>query len=674
MDAPTTTAEAQDGSILSIRPQTKLVFNAFQDLKQKAEEVLDLARNVTPYISVRLVTLFIRRLESENLHFRGTLAELTDNNYRAVEGVDWIVVEKAVESRCVSEYARYCDILSGILQELGNIAELLGFTESRRSSEIRDLVSSDERRARLLQALCTLDGSAGAALQISFTRIQKANEELVTIQRLSQKDPSANFFDSLLMLRDHVNSTTDILGAENGFCCECSGSHQVYMRVKDSLNPGESDAGFQNWHQACSLLLLNHSPKKKQWKQVDMKFDTIRIPKAPVLKTSHQEKNGEIASKKIEEKAEEKKLEKTKKKKEKEGYAWKILKGVFPLRREDSIKATPSDPAVETSSRPPPAPPMTTEPSDGLCAFLNDNIGVEKDTPVGITIYRQKLQRKLLLSLVDGRTKPDLRWASPLPIRRPPKDTRRLQLSTEQKLQLAHKVAFSLFYLFSTPWVRDSWTSDNVYLTWQESSNGIVYPLFLRNATVPDPSVTASSTFEPPKPRIPFTNRLGRFLVELWCGTSWSYLEKSFLASDGPSKMVDSDVFILTRLLNWVNDSKIADRDKPFHLEGSSYFLAVQKCFLCDFNTAQLDQTAPLNNENFARWVYRHVLRPLQYALEDFQTRQDRFFGARLELSPEKSSPSNAEDTKRLRLFAIEEIEGDRQKKYVSNSFSAGPM
>ena len=478
------------------------------------------------------------------------------------------------------------------------------------------------------------------------------------------------------MLRDQVNSVSDILGAENGFCCECSESHQVYMRVKDSLKPGESDAGFQHRHQACSLLLLNHSPRRKQWKQVDMKFDTIRIAKAPVSKTSHQGKNGEIASKKIEEKVVEKTLEKTKKK-EKEGNKRKFLKWVFQSQGEDSIKATRSVPAVETSSRPPlppPAPPMTTEPSHGLCAFLNDNIGLGKDTPSGITIYRQELQHKLLLSLVDGRTKPDLRWASPLTIRRPPEDTRRLQLSTEQKLQLAHKVAFSLFYLFSTPWVRDSWTSDNVYLTWNESSNSIVYPLFLRNATVPDPSVTASSTFEPPKPRIPFTNRLGRFLVELWCGTSWSYLEKCFLASDGPSKMVDSDVFILTRLLNWVNDSKIADKDKPFHLEGSSYFLAVQKCFLCDFDTAQLDQAAPLDNENFARWVYRHVLRPLQYALEDFQTRQDRFFGARLELSPEKSSPSSAEDTKRLRLFAIEEIEGDRPKKYVSNSFSAGPM
>ena len=112
MDAPTTTAEAQDGSILSIRLQTKLVFNAFQDLKQKAEEVLLLVRNATPHLSVRLVALFIRRLESEILYFRGTLAELTDNNYRAVEGVDWIVLEKAVESHCVSEYARYCDILS----------------------------------------------------------------------------------------------------------------------------------------------------------------------------------------------------------------------------------------------------------------------------------------------------------------------------------------------------------------------------------------------------------------------------------------------------------------------------------------------------------------------------------------------------------------------------------
>lgn len=128
-----------------------------------------------------------------------------------------------------------------------------------------------KRRARLLQALCTLDESAGAALQIYFTRIQKAN-----------------FFDSLLMLRNHVNLTTDSLGAKSRFRWECSESHQVYIRVKDSFKPGESDAEFQNLHQACSLLLLNYSPKSTQWKQADMKFDTICLLKVPVSEASHQ--------------------------------------------------------------------------------------------------------------------------------------------------------------------------------------------------------------------------------------------------------------------------------------------------------------------------------------------------------------------------------------------------
>lgn len=64
---------------------------------------------------MRLARLFIRRLENEVLHFRGKLAELSDNNYRAVEAVDWIVVEKAIESSCVSEYARYRDILSDMI-------------------------------------------------------------------------------------------------------------------------------------------------------------------------------------------------------------------------------------------------------------------------------------------------------------------------------------------------------------------------------------------------------------------------------------------------------------------------------------------------------------------------------------------------------------------------------
>jgi hypothetical protein len=631
MEPQTTKTGSTDGPILSIRPQSHLVFNAFKGLQQKAERVLDLARTEKAFPSVRHVTLFVRCLQSEFLNFRETLAELTDNNYREVEGGDWTVVELAVESRCVSEYARYSNLLNRILQELGDIAERLGLTEYLRSDKISDLVSSDDRRARLLQALCTLDGSGGAALQISFTRIQQANEELVQIRRLSQKDPPANFFNNLLpLLRKHVSSAAQILGTENGFHCQCSEPHQVYLRVKDCFKPGESEHASQDWRQACSLLFHNPSPGDKQWEPVDMEFNLIHVEEATMSKTPEQENGGEIASKKINEKFEEKKTEETKKKK-----------------------------------RCPPAPPplMTTDPSDGLCAFLNDNMGARQKNPMDITILRQNSSYKLLLRLSDGRTKPGVGWANPLPIRRRPEDIHRLQFSTEQKLRLAHKIAFSLFYLFSTPWIRDTWTSEDVYLTWQGSSDGIVYPVFSRTAAGSSASDNASSIQEPSQPRIPFTNCLGRFLVELWCGTSWSHIRKAFLAGDGPSGEVDTDTFIFTKILNWVSNSRIADKDKPFHLEGGSYFMAVQKCFMCDCNPCQLGRASPSDNENFARWIYRHVLRPLQYALEDFQIRHDRLFGTRLDLSTEINTPRSAGETRRLRLYDNEEIEGNRKKK-----------
>jgi hypothetical protein len=249
-------------------------------------------------------------------------------------------------------------------------------------------------------------------------------------------------------------------------------------------------------------------------------------------------------------------------------------------------------------------------------------------------------------------------WAILLLIRGRLEDTHRLELSTEQKLQLVHKVAFNLFYLFSALWVRESWTSEDVYITWQKSSVGLIYPVFSRNPSIA--SVNVSGTEESSQPKITFINSLGRFLVEIWCGTTWSHLRRTFLAGDGLSRAAEPDTSIFNRLVDWVNDSKIADRDKPFHLEGSSYFMAVRKCFTCDFNLGQRDENPAPGNKDFARWIYRHVLLPLQYALEDFQIQQDRFFGTRLDFCPQISAPPMAEDAKRLRLFTNEDIKGNR--------------
>ncbi|KUJ07746.1 uncharacterized protein LY89DRAFT_789435 [Mollisia scopiformis] len=640
------------GSLPGNRLQTARVLKRFKGLQQKVDNLLVLVRRTKPYRNVLPVTLFVRYLKNEYLAFRGTLDGLTDAEHDETKGVDWMVVEETIERRCVSEYARYSDFVSRILLELDAITELLGFNED---VQITDIVSSNDRWGRLLQALYTLDGSGGATLQVSFANIQQANEELVQIQRQSLKDPSTNFFESLLMLRDRVASASDILGPENGFHCQCPEPHQVFLRAKDCF---KLDKGFEPtsepWDQACSLLFQNLNSVQNQWRQVEMQFSTSNVEMSKKLEPTHQQLSNETASKTTSSNIADDTTKKTKKK------AWKSISGLLPIfLKPNSVHANSSNQVAGPAPTQVPLPPMTTNPSDGLCAFLNNGTGTGEEGQGYITMYREKASHKLVLTPADGMTQLDVRWADPLPILAQSEDPQ-LELSTEQRLQLAHQVAFSLFYLFSTPWIQESWTSDDVYLTWQESPVAFVHPVFSRKSIVV--SNDALDIEKPSQPKVPFVNSLGRFLVELWCGTSWSHLQRVFLAGEGSSEVMEHDTFIFNRLLNWIGDSKIADRDKPFHLEGSSYLMAVRKCFTCDFNLSEVDKDSLLGNEHFARWIYRHVLRPLQYSLEDFQSQQERFFGTRLDFSPQVTAPRAGEDTKRLRLFANEDIE-NRQKK-----------
>ncbi|KHO11789.1 FMN-dependent alpha-hydroxy acid dehydrogenase, active site protein [Metarhizium robertsii ARSEF 23] len=621
MEAQITKTESIDGPGHVISPQTQLVVQAFKDLEQKAEAAHGLEMLTT---SKRLVTIFLLKLRGHNLEFLQSLADLTDNNCRYVETVGEALLESVVKRRCGSEYGRYCDLLCRTLKELKTMEKFLGFTRYG-PEDISLIFSRHKQLKKLLQSLCTLGGVAGAALQISFARIQENLDELVEIRRLSQKDPSAQFFTALGTLRKCAASAADILGKQNGITCRCSRSHQVYFRIEDcpSLNQSEDDSN--PWCLACSLLVHTPSSLIKQKERVGMTFTNIAVS---LVTDPHALKQGKTEN--------------------------SILPTVMEKVEEGGRSSCINSQEDESNNS---SADMPATASDSLCATLNEALRPQEQHAADIVIYRQDLGLHLL-------GQPEIGWANPLPIRRWAENFPRRELLTEQKLHIAYKVAFSLLYLSSTPWIRESWTWQDIYLTWHENFDDVIYPVFSGDMSTSKPLAADNpQTHGPATHRIPSVTILGRFLVELWCGTSWKQLEKAFLAGVESSDTADPDTFIFSQLINWVRNSRIADRDKPFYQEGTSYFMAVENCFQCDFNPGPLNGLPLLESNGFACWIYKHVLRPLEYALEDFRRRQDRLLGARLNLNPEINSPDDGEPDRRLRLFVNERIPADRSMK-----------
>jgi hypothetical protein len=320
---------------------------------------------------------------------------------------------------------------------------------------------------------------------------------------------------------------------------------------------------------------------------------------------------------------------------------------------------------------------IVTSPGNGLCSF----IGVRRDarkkssTTNGggnhhITVSR--LEAKIQLILDQQATDAASTWSNPLSIESRLVSMDQRSLSTVQKLEVAYKVATSLFYLHSTPWLEDSWNSNDVFLPCRSDGSIIPDPLLSRRLMQEDNASAKSSKVEeesgmPSKP--PIVTRLGRFLLELCFGATWADMQRVFLAGiDKPAETMDADLVVFNSVLSLVENPRLVMHDKPCRAEGWSYYEAVKNCFYGVFGSGKMaigsdiDETdllsLPMDDVDLWIDVYQKIVRPLQFALEDFHARQFQLYGPQTRIKREMDAPAESMPLKEaLILFDDKELE-----------------
>jgi len=618
------------------------VFQSFTALKQQLLALQSLIQHEesfrTPYIPPELFNLFFLSLDLELIAFCATVANLRGSANRNLEGIDWPVAELAIEQRCSSHYGRYSESLRLLSDELERISDNLGLAPG--TSHLRDLLSRKERRGRLVQALLTFTGLDDSSLLVSFKKIKHANKDLTGIQRQSSKDPPKQFFKTLEKHRQRVDGVANVLDSKSGFDGRSDRQYCAFLCLNECLNPTENEANSPSWTQASSLFFQNKKPTTgAEWDVQVARFeDPPEDDAAGSEKDSKQDKD---PGKSI----------------------WSVL--ASPGRIQKRITEMISILKVETTDAP--------DRSGDLDAFLQSYTNPDNGSQGRrFQLSAPNAKCRFFLCFEPKTKSPNKSWSTPWPIRAGPSDQQRA-LSTEQKLQIAHKVAFGLFCIFSTPWLRDGWDIHDVHLTQEGHSDGSIYPLFARNSDASVPPATNIRSHNPSGSGVQFIHYLGRFLVELCYGSSWHDIRRALLAVEEPSTTAGSGDPVLTQLLEWADDPRIGEKDKPFHLEGSSYIMAVQKCFtfMGDFQEGTGGSPQSLAREDIAQWMYRHIFAPLQFALEDYHKRQTQIYGLHTDLKVPLDSAPLPEDERKLSLFIDEEIDPREIKsKYVFPAFT----
>lgn len=535
----------------------------------------------------------------------------------------------------------------------------------------------------------------GGDLQLLLSRVHEANDELRGIRR--ESDPSAALFEPLEALRDHVTTVAEVLGGENGFDCRCETPHRAFVRVKECFALKDDQRFAQLRDQVCSLAVQNANvgtDSRSRWTWADLRAeavddgdggarppDTSERSPAPSGGSSLLRLKSSMRPTKDESGPE----------RGRSATLSKTLRFPFARFKKDSPPAVGVD--VEPADGP--RPPLVSSPATGLCAFIEAGLGAEHEAaaPGGeppaasphMTLSRR--DSTLRLRLTCGQEDATASWAGPLSVQEQFAHVEGSALSTEQRLQLAYRVGSCLFYLHSTPWMPEVWTSNDVYLPRRGDGQMVMEPLFA-NMTTGRPASHSRGSGQAPRPRSPppdatpttlrspAVSCLGRFLVELCYGASWDQIQKVFIPDVEVSFAAEADSAVVSSLLSWAEDPTVAVWDKPCHQEGYSYFDAIKNCFFGELPLGQDPDAAAMSHHELRKRVYMDVLRPLQFALEDFQAHQTRIFGPTVDLWAEEglAPGGRSRGGNELRLFDDEDVKGDSGRKYAPGLFSPPPL
>jgi hypothetical protein len=524
---------------------------------------------------------------------------------------------------------------------------------------MKHYVEDDNQWATLLATLCTVTGSAGGALELQFSRI---NENLKEIKQLSQTtpQPSRSLLKRLDTIQEGVKMAAEVLGNENGFACQCQSSHTAFLRIKDCFDTFQGDYACQGLGSTCSLVFNNTSHlESSQWNWVEFgldnpaELDSVQPSALPVVLNTPRTTGGFSSIK----------------------SALKLVQRVTPRKRVGwgerpssshsslTIKKTGRVKKPFSNSNDTTLGSFSTEPRIGLCNFISlwcdpSKVSISgEDTEShqsGFTIARDDMNLKMTVDRKASESA--VFWTEVLSIRNQYTNVESSGLSTEHKLELAHRVGFSLLYLRSTTWLRESWDGDDFFFPQPNDGNAFPESVLLKKKIHNDFFLGASRDEDDSAPSL--ITCFGRFLLELCCGSSWKSIRKTILNSSSPDGFSDQDDYIFTTFLSWVEDPTVATSDKPCFQEGRSYFEAIRNCF--STSLVYDVKEASITDKDFRTWIWEYVLLPLRFALEDYRKKQSQLFWPPLNGSPKTVEPATAlGDRNPPRLFDDETIQGD---------------
>lgn len=588
---------------------------------------------------------FLRRLEGEICLFEATLCDLADS-YRPVDESGWHTVERAIRTRCGTHYGQYLDSVDNVLVAVRGIAELTGVASGSDTaaawSSVAELLSN--KPETFVFGIGSVNGFLGGELDVHLTRISTANDSLTSLRKRLHEAPSSAPFERLAALRQHAERVARILGPHDGFTCAHK-THRAFVWIKQYFWDRGAGSDDPIRDEVCSLVF--HDAMAASWRWVEMTAETCSLHQSlPQRDVGECQSPEALCAKESCSRGPKTALTK----KPRSGGNCDTDVGQVPVQPKHS------------------GAPPSIDPEIGLCSFLASHTCMSPEGPLpspnSITLSRKNDEYQLRLSLDPSAEVQKTCERSPisLPARYASCDLS--ALSTEEKLKLAVKVASSLFYLHSTPWLAESWNTDELFLIYTPGGAELEGPLLSQRLQRQGPSPAGQhagqQTDVSSHTNLTIT-RLGRFLVELWYGASWDRVRDSFIRSPEscPTTECDTEILVFSHVNSLAVDASLADEARPFYLEGNSYADAVRNCFLCDFGQKE----ASLGDEAFCMGVFFRILRPLQYALEDFYALQSRIYGPMKGLGARVSSyeAQRLEEPEDLMLFDDESLGADSE-------------
>lgn len=209
-------------------------------------------------------------------------------------------------------------------------------------------------------------------------------------------------------------------------------------------------------------------------------------------------------------------------------------------------------------------------------------------------------------------------WSSVISFQQLLKDPRfaHTRLTTEHRLALALKAASSLLHLYRTSWLKQSWTGDDIYLI--QSSIGLGMTEVFVTQKTPDDIESPNSLEQFCSILEPSVFALGKFLTELSFNQPWAQVRRSLVKGIGKTEnqmaTMLADLAAVDAIKEFAYDDRVPPQDRCFYEEGPFYLEAVLTCLCCD-----LDGKASLEDRSFRQAVYAKIVRPLQFALDDYQ-------------------------------------------------------